>query len=228
MIRLQGLTVGVGRECVQELNLTVQNGEIFCLLSKERALLDRLFGVLRGFIAPSRGEVLYFGDSAPSGRNCVFVPFVNPMDFAYEATLNAYLSFYSRVSRLKKESVFENLIKLNIGEADLKKRVRDVDRELFKKLILAVLLASPATNLVINDFIYGEKKAFELDFNKLLARKRDENRAILYLTDNIFYALHIADRVGFIKRGHLLPREPISAIDLEDMDLMRLYRKYLS
>ena len=228
MIRLLGLSVGAGLECVQELDLTVQDGEIFCLLSKERSLLDSLFGVLRGFIAPNRGEVLYFGDPGPSGQNRTFIPNVNPMDFVLEATLNAYMSFFSRASRLKREDVFEILIKLNIVDADLKKRVRDVDGELFRKVILALLLASPVPNMVINDFIHGEKKAFELEFNKLLMKKRDEGRAILYLTDNIFYALHIADRVSFIKRGHLLPREPISSNDLEDMDLMRLYRKYLS
>ena len=228
MIRMVGLSIANGHDCIHDLNLTVLDGEIFCLLCKQKSLRQRLFAVFRGFVPPDRGEVIFLGDPAPSGANHVVFDPVFAGDFDAEATLNAYLAFLCRAACIRREKAYEILIKLNVGEDLLGKRLRDVDDDVFCKLVLSVLLAIPAPNLVFNDLIHGEKKAYELEFNKLLVKRRDEGHAILYLTDDIFYALHIADRVSFIKRGHLLPREPIPSGDLEEMDLMRLYRKYLS
>jgi len=228
MIRIVGLSLNSGSDCIHDLNLKVADGEIFCLLCKQRSLRQSLFAVLRGFQEPGHGQVIYLGDPAPSGANFVVVDQVAAGDFDPGATLGSFLRLFCRAARISREAVYEILIQLNVGENLLRRRLRDVDEEVFRKLVLAILLAIPAPNLVFNDLIHGEKKAFELEFNNLLNLHREKGKAILYLTDDIFYALHIADRVAFIKRGHLLPREPIPAVDLEEMDLMRLYRKYLS
>lgn len=227
MIRLSGLMLGKGNDCVHDLNLTVADGEIFCLLCKQGLLRQRLFAVLRGFSLPDRGEVVFSGTPAGTGAEVVAMEPVNAADFDTEATLKAHLAFFCRAARLSREAVYEILIKLNVGEEQLEKRLRDSDEEAFRKLIMAILLAIPAPNLICNDLIHGEKKAYELEFNQLLAQRRQNGHAILYLTDDIFYALQIADRVSFIKKGRMLPRDPIPAMDLEEMDLMRLYNKFL-
>jgi len=228
MIRIVDLCLNSGSDRIHDLSLNVEDGEIFCLLCKQQSLRQRLFAVLRGFQEPDRGQAVYLGDPAPSGSNFVVVEQVSAGDFDPGATLDAYLRLFRRAARISREAVYEILIKLNVGESLLRRRLREVDAEVFRKLVLAIHLAIPVPNLVFNDLIHGEKKAFELEFSNLLNLRREEGKAILYLTDDIFYALHIADRVAFIKRGHLLPREPIPAGDLEEMDLMKLYRKYLS
>ncbi|HDP95414.1 MAG TPA: hypothetical protein ENN40_08665 [Candidatus Aminicenantes bacterium] len=227
MIRMSGLTLGKGNDCVHDLNLAVADGEIFCLLCKQGVLRKRLFSVLRGFSLPDHGEVVFPGNATEIKAGTVALEPVNAADFDAEATLNAHLSFLCRAAKLSREAVYEILIKLNVGEEQLDRRLRDADEEAFRKLVLAIIMAIPAPNLICNDLIHGEKKAFELEFNKLLMQRRQNGHAILYLTDDIFYALQIADRVSFIKKGRLLPREPIPAMDLEEMDLMRLYNKYL-
>ena len=74
---------------------------------------------------------------------------------------------------------------------------------------------------MINDFIHGAEKSFELKFNKLLLQQKARGRSILFLGNDIFYASEIADRVGFIKNGHLLFEA--DAADLKDMDIKGLY-----
>ncbi len=227
MIQLRGIFLEVANECVRDLNLTVVDGEVFCLLCKHGKIRQHLFSVLRGFSTPDRGEIAFSRPAAPGDRNVVAMEALNAGDFDAEATLAAHLRLLCRAFRLKRETVYENLIQLNVGEEHLRKRLQNAEEESFRKLVLAVQLAIPAANLVINDFIRQERKSFEMAFNKLLLRRREWGQAILYLTDDIFYALRIADRVAFIKKGRLLPREPILAADLEEMDLMRLYEKFL-
>jgi ABC-type Na+ transport system ATPase subunit NatA len=104
--------------------------------------------------------------------------------------------------------------------------VRDLSPDIFKQAYLAICLACECGNIVINDFIRGAEKSFELKFNKLLLQKKAQGQAILYLGSDIFYASEIADRVGFIKDGRLLFEA--DAADLKDMDIKDLYLKFLN
>jgi ABC-type Na+ transport system ATPase subunit NatA len=104
--------------------------------------------------------------------------------------------------------------------------VRDLAPDIFRQVYLAICLAADRADIVINDFIRGSEKSFELKFNKLLLQKKAQGQAILYLGNDIFYASEIADRAGFIKNGRLL-FEADSA-DLKDMDIKDLYLKFLN
>lgn len=62
----------------------------------------------------------------------------------------------------------------------------------------------------------------------MLKEKAKEGKAILYLTQDLFYAYQLADRALFIKNGYLMPENPIHYDDLKEMDIMKLYNLYLS
>jgi ABC-type Na+ transport system ATPase subunit NatA len=109
---------------------------------------------------------------------------------------------------------------------NLQKKVRDLPPEIFRQVYLALCLARDEPNIVINDFIKGTEKSLEMKFNKLLLQKKAAGQAILYLGNDIIYAAEIADRVGFIKNGHLLFEA--EAVDIKDMDIKDLYYKFLS
>ena len=90
---------------------------------------------------------------------------------------------------LSRESIYKTLLVCNFHERHLKKMVRDLAPETFKQAYLAVCLAAESGNIVINDFIRGAEKSFELKFNKLLLQKKAQGRAILFLGSDIFYAV---------------------------------------
>jgi ABC-type Na+ transport system ATPase subunit NatA len=104
--------------------------------------------------------------------------------------------------------------------------VRDLAPETFKLAYLAICLAANSANVVINNFIKGSGKNFELKFNKLLLQQKAAGRAILFLGSYIFYASEIADRVGFLKNGRLMFEA--AAADLKEMDIKDLYLKFLN
>ena len=211
-------------------SLEVQNGEIFFLLSSEEGVMERLFDMAGGFSPIPEGAIAFDGEEVRAGRfperSSFLARIADKGEFDTEASLQDWLDFIIGICALSREAVVETLIRMNFSERDLKKRVRDVKADILRMVYLAVEFAREKSNIVIHDFCKGVEKNFELKFDRLLVRKRDEGKAILYLTGDIFYAAQIADSIGFIKRGQF-PFEATAA-DLREMDIQQLHLKFLS
>ncbi len=227
MISIRGLGLECGDVLLDPLSLEIADGEIYFLL--DRLGFDLLFHVLGGLRHADTGEVLFTGAAEENGARdgAVFINRVSDVaDFETEARIADWIDFLCSACGYNRESILKTLLVCNFHERHLKKKARDLAPEIFKQAYLAVCLADDSPNLVINDFIRGAEKGFELKFNKLLLQKKAEGRAILYLGSDIFYASEIADRVGFIKNGRLLFEA--DAADLKDMDIKDLYLKFLN
>jgi ABC-2 type transport system ATP-binding protein len=229
MITLKNLALEKGDFYLTDLSLEVGKSEIYFLLNRLDQGNDSLFRTLSGFQHAASGEISYDGiplNGAHRPDCVVFLDRVNDSaEFDTEARLGHWLDFLSALG-LSRENIYRTLLVGNFHERQLKKMVRDLAPETFKLAYLAVCLASDSANVVINDFIKGADKSFELKFNKLLLQKKAAGRSILFLGNDIFYAAEIADRVGFIKDGHLMFEA--AAADLKDMDIKGLYSRFLN
>jgi ABC-type multidrug transport system ATPase subunit len=227
MISIRGLGLECGGTLLEPLSLDIADGEIYFLL--DRLGFDLLFQVLGGLRQPDAGEVLFAGGPAGNGGRHG-AAFINRMadvaDFETDARIADWIDFLCSACGFDRERIFKTLLVCNFHERHLKKRARELPPEIFKQAYLAVSLAGDSPNLVINDFIRGADKSFELKFNKLLLQKKAQGCAILYLGSDIFYASDIADRVGFVKNGRLLFEA--EAADLKEMDIKDLYLKFLN
>jgi len=229
MIALKSLSVDQGDSFFASLSLEVGKGEIYFLLNRMDQDNDVLFQVLGGFQAFGSGEICYDGiplRAAEQPKATVFIERIKDRaDFDAEAGLGHWLDFLC-AHGLDRESIYKTLLVGNFHERQLKRMVRDLTPEAFKLSYLAACLATDHGNIVINDFVRGAEKSFELKFNKLLLQQKAAGNAILFLGSDIFYAAEIADRVGFIKNGRLLFEA--AASDLKDMDIKDLYSKFFS
>lgn len=229
MIALKNLNLEKGDFYLSDLSLEVAKGEIYFLLNRLEQGNDFLFRTLSGFQPVVSGEISFDSVRCARGERlpaAVFIDRVNDCaDFDMEARLGHWLDFVCATG-LSRENIYKTLLLGNFHERQLKKMVRDLAPETFKLAYLAVCLAADSANVVINDFIRGAEKSFELKFNKLLLQKKAAGRSILFLGNDIFYASEIADRVGFIKNGRLMFEA--AAGDLKDMDIKDLYLKFLN
>jgi len=230
MITLKNLCMEHGDFYLSDVSLQVCNGEIYFLLNRQNSGNDLLFSVLSGFRAPAAGEIFYDECRQGSAERPMPAALINKVpeaaDFETESRIGDWIDFLCRCGALRRENVLQTLMVLNFNETNLQKKVRDLPPEIFRQVYLALCLAGNAPNLVINDFIKGTEKRLEMKFNKLLGQKKAAGQAILYLGNDIIYAAEIADRVGFIKNGHLLFEA--EAADIKDMDIKDLYYKFLS
>lgn len=228
MITLKNLILEKGDNYLSDLSLEVGKAEIYFLLNRLDHSNDFLFRALCGFRSVVSGEISYDGVQLVASeipKTATFIDRVNDCaDFDMECRLGHWLDFVCAMG-LSRENIYKTLLLGNFHERQLKKMVRDLAPETFKLAYLAVCLAVESANVVINDFIKGADKSFELKFNKLLLQKKAAGRSILFLGSDIFYASEIADRVGFIKDGRLMFEA--AAADLKDMDIKGLYSKFL-
>ena len=207
MIPFEDLALESGDMLSRPLSLEIADGEIYFLLNRLQAN-DLLFQV-PGRPAAGRRRRNPFRWRPGRERERAKARFSStaspmwPISRPRPASAD-WIDFLCSACGLDRESIFKTLLVCNFHERQLKKMVRDLAPEIFKQVYLAVCLAGDSPNIVINDFIRGAEKSFELKFNKLLLQKKAAGRAILYLGSDIFYASEIADRVGFIKNGRLL------------------------
>lgn len=230
MIAIRDLSLQRGERCLEAVTLDVADGEIYFLLNRADHWGDLLFHFLNGAYPAAAGQVLYDGRPAADWKRELPVVFIDRVadagEFETEARLGDWLDFLCSAGGLDRASVFRNLLVLSFHEGQLRKKVRDLHPGVFQQVYLAACLAPNRRSIVINEFIRGAGKGFELKFNKLLLQQKDQGRAILSLGSDIFYASEIADRVGFIKEGRLLFEADSS--DLKEMDLKDLYLKFLN
>ena len=230
MINLKNLSMGTDVGYLAGVSLQVQNGEIYFLLNRQNASNDYLFSVLNGFRAAAGGEILYDEyRQIPAGHSpsvSVIDKVVDVADFETEASIGSWIDFLCFNRKLPRRNVLQTLMVLNFNDMNLQKKIHDLTPEIFRQVYLALCLGQDAPNIIINDFIKGTDKSLEIKFNKLLWQKKASGKAILYLSNDIIYAAEIADRVGFIKNGHLLFEA--DAIDIRDMDVKDLHSKFLS
>ncbi|HSQ35766.1 MAG TPA: hypothetical protein VLQ89_07235, partial [Candidatus Binatia bacterium] len=214
---------------LSELHLEVGPGEIYFLLNRLDRDNELLFRVLSGFDAAAGGEIFFDGICTPAAKRPKAAIFVDRLsdrtDFDAEADLGSWFDFLCALG-LSRERIYQILLVGNFHERQLKELVRDLAPETFKLAYLAACFAADNANIVINDFIRGSEKSFELKFNKLLLQRKNAGDSILFLGNDIFYAAEIADRVGFIKNGRLV-FEAVAA-DLKEMDIKDLYSKFFS
>lgn len=226
MIQVRGLSLECGEIFLDALSLEVASGEIYFLLNRQGQDSDLLFRALSGFQKPAAGDVLFDGQPQEVKAGAVFIDRIADMaDFETEARVGDWIDFLCATG-LSRESIYQTLLVCNFHERHLKRKIRELPPEIVKQVYLAACLAPDRGNIVINDFIRGAEKGFELKFNKLLLQQKAQGRATLCLSGDIFYASEIADRVGFIKSGHLLFEA--DAAELKDMDIKSLYLKLLS
>lgn len=230
MITLNKLQLEEGDFHLSEFSLQVRGGEIYYLLNRQSAGNDALFNILGGFRMPAGGDIWY--DDRPLSENGSLhsVALINKIldadDFETEARIGAWIDFLCSAGSMDFNKVLQTLMVLNFNEKNLQKKARELPLEVFRQVYLALCLASDAANIVINDFSKGIEKSLELKFNKLIWKKKAAGQAILYLGNDVLYAAEIADRVGFIKNGHLLFEA--EAADIKEMDIQDLYSKFLS
>lgn len=229
MITIKKLSLEKDGVYLSALNLEVGRGEIYFLLNRLDRDNDFLFQILSGFRDAGSGEIFYDGFRPPAldlPRAAIFIDRLNDRnDFDAEASLGSWFDFLC-AHGLSRENIYKILLIGNFHERQLKDMVRDLAPETFKLAYLAACFAAERANIVINDFIRGSEKSFELKFNKLLLQKKNAGDSILFLGSDIFYAAEIADRVGFIKNGRLIFEA--AAADLKEMDIKDLYAKFFA
>ncbi|OGU03426.1 MAG: ABC transporter ATP-binding protein [Gemmatimonadetes bacterium RBG_16_66_8] len=213
------------------LNLTVQPGELFCLLGANGAGKTTAVNLFLNFIEPTAGQALVEGiDAAVEPLEAKkHIAYVSENVMLYDNfTARQNLEFFGTLGGrrgLTRDECYAALRRVGLEEKAWEQRLKLFSKGMRQKTGIAIAILKGAPNIILDEPTSGLDPKAAAEFMDLLAQLRAEGKAILMSTHDIFRAKEAADRVGIMQAGRLLvtrTRAELAADDLEE-----LYLRYM-
>lgn len=208
------------------LNLSVNAGEIFCLLGQNGAGKTTTINLFLGFIQPTSGKATINGLTVAN----------HPQETKkFLAYLPETVMLYPNLTGLENLQFFSKLagfsykldeLTLFLEEAGLQteahaKRVGSYSKGMRQKVGIAIALAKQAKVLLLDEPTSGLDPKASNEFSDLLLKLSDKGTAILMATHDIFRSKEVGTRIGIMRAGHLV--ETLPAADLTANELEAIY-----
>ena len=217
---------------VNELNLTIQPGEIFTMLGANGAGKTTTLMVALGFTEPTAGTVKICGidvtkDPLEAKKHVAYVS-ENVMLYG-NFTARQNLEFFTKLGGRKNVSddEYEEVMeRVGLQRDAFRRRLKGFSKGMRQKLGIAIAIMKDAEVILLDEPTSGLDPKSGAEFLELLSQLRSENKAIWMTTHDIFRAKAIADRIGIMADGYLV--KVFTREELEQEDLEKVYVEYVS
>lgn len=234
MLQAEGLTKQYqdGTLALNELNFTIYPGEIYAMLGGNGAGKTTTINLFLNFIEPTSGSALVAGIvthkeplkakrylSYVSERVALYTNFSALQNLDYFCKLGGKTEYakadYERV-----------LLKVGLQKDAHERKLRGYSKGMLQKCGLAIAILKDTPAILLDEPTSGLDPKSGFEFNQLLMELKQEGKAILMSTHDIFRAKEIADTVGIMRSGNLVMQR--SADELKDVNLEEIYLHYMS
>ena len=228
MISTNNLTKIYGEnKALDKLNLTVSQGEIYCLLGANGAGKTTTINLLLGFIQPTSGICLIDNmnvhqKSQETKKKLAYIP-ENLMLYS-SLTAIENLDYFSGIS--KKE--FSNsdlktfLLDAGLQEEVFNKRISTFSKGMRQKVGIAIALAKDVKALLLDEPTSGLDPKASNEFGLLLQKLSKKGVATLMATHDLFRAKEVATNIGIMKGGKLKEQFKGDKISLSKLEKVYL------
>lgn len=211
MIRFNNVTKKFGQKtAVENLNMVVQDGEIFGFLGPNGAGKTTTIKMLVGMLDISEGDIyindIHVNTDAYEAKKILsYVP-DNP-DIYKSLTGRQYINFIADIynmSREKFEEEFEKLVELFEMKESIDDMISNYSHGMQQKVCLIAALIHDPKLLILDEPMVGldTKSAFKL---KELMRERCQRGVTIFFSTHVMeVAEKICDRIGIINKGKLI------------------------
>jgi ABC-2 type transport system ATP-binding protein len=216
---------------LDHINLEVRGGEVYCLLGANGAGKTTTINLFLNFIPPTTGTCYIRGidvtrDPLEAKK---YVAFVSENVMLYgNFTARQNLDFFAKLGGkpdLTKEDYYRVMRRVSLQEKAFEQRLKTFSKGMRQKLGISIAIIKDAPAILLDEPTSGlDPKAAE-EFQEILAELKNEGKAILMSTHDIFRAKEIGDRVGIMKEGRLVMER--TRKDLQYEDLVKIYIDYM-
>ena len=216
---------------LDHLNLDVRPGEVYCLLGANGAGKTTAINLFLNFIPPTTGTCTINGidvnrDPLEAKKHVAFVS-ENVMLYG-NFTARQNLDFFAKLGgkpNLTKEDYYRVMRRVSLQEKAFEQRLKTFSKGMRQKLGISIAIIKDAPAILLDEPTSGlDPKAAE-EFQEILAELKNEGKAILMSTHDIFRAKEIGDRVGIMKEGRLVMER--TRKDLQYEVLVKIYIDYM-
>ena len=204
-IETRGLTKDYGAgHGIFDLDLTVQEGEVFGYLGPNGAGKTTTIKLLMGMIHATRGSATILGldadrDAVPLKRKIGYVPGELPQFAGWRGSeIVAYIAgLRGDLTDGDVEAVAKRL------DLDLGRKYREYSHGNKQKLALLLAFAPKAALLILDEPTSGLDPLHQQEFYGLVRDARTRGATIFISSHVLSEVEHVCDRVGIVRDGHL-------------------------
>lgn len=227
MLQAKNLTKTYGTQtALNNLNLTINEGEIFALLGQNGAGKTTTINCFLGFIEPSSGSASIKGISVADNaletkKHLAYIP--ETVMLYPNLTGIENLEFFSSLAGFKylNEELSLFLSKAGLQKEAHSQRLSGFSKGMRQKVGIAIAIAKKAKALLLDEPTSGLDPKASNEFSEILRELSKNGTAILMATHDIFRAKEVAHRIGIMKEGNLV--SVINAKDISANELEALY-----
>jgi ABC-2 type transport system ATP-binding protein len=216
---------------LDHLNLDVRGGEVYCLLGANGAGKTTTINLFLNFIPPTTGRCYINGIEATKDplEAKKYVSFVSENVMLYgNFTARQNLDFFAKLGgkhNLDKERYYQVMRRVSLQEKAFDQRVKTFSKGMRQKLGISIAIIKDAPAVLLDEPTAGLDPKAAAEFLEILGELKNEGKAILMSTHDIFRAKEIGDRVGIMKEGRLVMERTREELQYED--LVKIYIDYM-
>ncbi len=211
MIEFKDLTKRFGGKiAVNDLNLTINNGEVFGLLGPNGAGKSTSLKMATGILYPTNGDVLMDGysiknDTLNAKRQFGFV--LDTPDMFLGMTGLNYLAFICSIYGINETIGMQRCIELakkfNIYK-DLNDYILNYSHGMRQKIFIIGSLIHNPNNWILDEPLTGLDPEAAFQVKTIMKEYAKEGKTVLFSTHVLEVAEKICDRIGIISKGKLI------------------------
>lgn len=224
MITTNSLTKKFGDfVAVDNLSISVKEGEILCLLGANGAGKSTTINMLLSFINPTSGTAEINGMDVVKNplKTKEFVTYI-PENLMLYPSLTAIenLDYFSGIAgkKLSSKTLTDYLREAGLQEAAFPKRISTFSKGMRQKVGIALALAKDTKVLLLDEPTSGLDPKASNEFGELLQSLKNKGVAVLMATHDLFRAKEVATHIGIMKDGKLRQQFVASDISLPELE----------
>ena len=228
MLEAKNLSKSFGAvNALNDLNLSVREGEILCLLGANGAGKTTTINLFLGFLEPSAGAALIDGVAAhqdPAGTKARLGYIPEQVALYPQLSGLENLDYFLRLAgvQAKKAELLQSLEAAGLERAAAGRKAGTYSKGMRQKVGIGVALAKKAPVLLLDEPLSGLDPSAANGLCESLRQLRDNGRAILMATHDVFRAKEVGTRIGIMKGGRLVDQLAADKLDAREIEQVYL------
>jgi ABC-2 type transport system ATP-binding protein len=211
---------------LSNLDLSIDKGEVYCLLGQNGAGKTTTINIFLGFTRPTCGKAVINGievkvNDVTTRKFLAYIPEVVQLYGNLTGIEN--LDFFSRLAGFtySKVMLIEYLSKAGLQKEAHVKRLSAYSKGMRQKVGIAIALAKNADLILMDEPTSGLDPKATAEFTKICKELAAEGKTIFMATHDIFNAVNVGTRIGIMKQGQLV--DSIDPYGISASELQQLY-----
>lgn len=217
---------------LDHVSFSILPGELFALLGGNGAGKTTTINLFLGFLEPTEGEAMINGivchkEPLEAKKQVAFVSENVQLYSNFTAFQN--LDFFAKLggkTDYTKGDYRDVLLRVGLSVDVHHKRLSGFSKGMRQKCGIAIAILKDASVILLDEPTAGLDPKAGRDFIELIKSLRNENRAILMSTHDIFRAKEIADVVAIMDSGQIIMQQ--TAEEIAGKNLEQLYLQYMA